>query len=252
MQRATLSTDIARIFRIIEHCNWTFHLIDGTMSVGIIPRPLLFSSPVTSGNSAFVHLELPDGSACPVLLAGGQPTGQNFTCTGAALSIATVSFQDFVVDASGKSPQQLLTATGGKTPYTFFAGGTPATLPPGLEVFNTGIVQISQSGHPPLVYGSFQVTLGAFDNSAPQQQATKTFTINIVCGVTGGCGPSSPNKNLGGPCDPPGRVSCAEPIDIGSGNEFEQVTDYQTATINKLSFTRFYNSQSTSSSSLAP
>jgi hypothetical protein len=56
--------------------------------------------------------------------------------------------------------------------------------------------------------------------------------------------PSSPQigeKNLGG-CGPPGKVQCGNPIDVGSGNKFEVVTDYETAGPNRLGFTRYYNS----------
>lgn len=42
----------------------------------------------------------------------------------------------------------------------------------------------------------------------------------------------------------PGAPKCAEPIDIGSGNVFEQAVDYQTAGQNTLSFSRYYNSRS--------
>ena len=44
-------------------------------------------------------------------------------------------------------------------------------------------------------------------------------------------------------CPPPGRAKCGDPIDIGSGNHFEKVTDYATAGQNKLAFTRYYNHQ---------
>ncbi|HVR27538.1 MAG TPA: RHS repeat-associated core domain-containing protein [Candidatus Polarisedimenticolia bacterium] len=40
----------------------------------------------------------------------------------------------------------------------------------------------------------------------------------------------------------PGGPSCGDPIDIGSGNVFEKITDYETAGQNKLSFIRYYNS----------
>jgi YD repeat-containing protein len=39
-----------------------------------------------------------------------------------------------------------------------------------------------------------------------------------------------------------GAVPCGEPIDLGSGNVFDQVTDYETAGQNKLSLIRYYNS----------
>ena len=49
-------------------------------------------------------------------------------------------------------------------------------------------------------------------------------------------------KALGPSCGLPGAVSCTDPIDLGSGNVYEHVTDYETAGQNKLAFTRYYNS----------
>ena len=62
-------------------------------------------------------------------------------------------------------------------------------------------------------------------------------------GAGGGGGNSgSSGKGWGDPSDVCGSCSCAEPINIGSGNVFEKVVDYDTAGPNKLSFTRYYNS----------
>jgi hypothetical protein len=52
-------------------------------------------------------------------------------------------------------------------------------------------------------------------------------------------------KSLGIACAKPGAASCGEPIDLGSGNVFDQVTDYETAGQNKLSLIRYYNSMAT-------
>jgi len=52
-------------------------------------------------------------------------------------------------------------------------------------------------------------------------------------------------KFLGASCDIPGAVTCGNPINIGSGNKYEQVTDYETAGQNKLDFSRYYNSYAT-------
>ena len=57
-----------------------------------------------------------------------------------------------------------------------------------------------------------------------------------------------PNKSLGIACDIPGCVACGEPINVGTGNVFERVTDYETAGANKLSFVRYYNSLAASTS----
>ena len=56
-------------------------------------------------------------------------------------------------------------------------------------------------------------------------------------------------KALGSPCAHPGAASCGEPIDLGSGNVFDQVTDYETAGQNKLSLIRYYNSMATTDTS---
>lgn len=49
-------------------------------------------------------------------------------------------------------------------------------------------------------------------------------------------------KTLGSPCDQPGSCGAGEPISIGTGNVFEQATDYTTTGQNPLSFKRYYNS----------
>jgi RHS repeat-associated protein len=57
---------------------------------------------------------------------------------------------------------------------------------------------------------------------------------------------SGNEKGLGFPCDTAGSPFCGDPITIGNGNVFEPVTDYETDGSNKLSFSRYYNSQSSS------
>ncbi len=54
--------------------------------------------------------------------------------------------------------------------------------------------------------------------------------------------PSVSYQNLGGDGDQVGQCKCGEPIDVGTGNVYETVTDYQTVGINQLSFIRYYNS----------
>ncbi len=57
--------------------------------------------------------------------------------------------------------------------------------------------------------------------------------------------PAKSVKNLGRPCDVPGSPACGDPINIATGNLFEQVTDYETGGQNKMDFTRYYNSRGT-------
>ena len=49
-------------------------------------------------------------------------------------------------------------------------------------------------------------------------------------------------KSFGIACARPGAPTCGEPIDLGSGNVFDQIADYETAGANKLSLIRYYNS----------
>lgn len=49
-------------------------------------------------------------------------------------------------------------------------------------------------------------------------------------------------KGLGKPCNHSGGCGTGEPIDLGSGNVYNEVTDYETAGQNKLTLIRYYNS----------
>ena len=51
-----------------------------------------------------------------------------------------------------------------------------------------------------------------------------------------------PDKTLGNPYDNPGGVAVSEPINVGTGNVYDEIIDYQTAGANKLQFVRYYNS----------
>ena len=51
-----------------------------------------------------------------------------------------------------------------------------------------------------------------------------------------------PDKSLGGSCDYDGEVFVGEPINVGTGNVYDETTDYETLGPNKLSFIRYYNS----------
>ena len=63
--------------------------------------------------------------------------------------------------------------------------------------------------------------------------------------------PPNPPKDIAGPpAQPPKCLGCqvaqvGEPIDVGSGNMYDQVTDYTTVGQNPLAFIRYYNSMAT-------
>jgi RHS repeat-associated protein len=54
--------------------------------------------------------------------------------------------------------------------------------------------------------------------------------------------PELVGKGQGDPDDQPGGPAAGEPINIGTGNVFDKIIDYQTSGQNKLSFIRYYNS----------
>jgi Domain of unknown function (DUF6531) len=54
--------------------------------------------------------------------------------------------------------------------------------------------------------------------------------------LAGGAGP-----NAGDPCHPPGQQTCGDPINPGTGNLYEKVTDFTTAGQNPLAVIRHMN-----------
>src|SRR5581483_8435998 len=79
-------------------------------------------------------------------------------------------------------------------------------------------------------------------------QNAPSGTVFIGAGCDGGCSGAEgtvqigSTKNVGDPCDIPGCDGVGDPINVSSGNVFEEVTDYKTAGQNKLSYVRYYNS----------
>jgi hypothetical protein len=97
---------------------------------------------------------------------------------------------------------------------------------------NTGVNDGGPSG--PQFSGSGSVNIAVqIDPSFPNaSQYSVTYGANVPTLASA--------KDLGG-CFP-GAPFCGEPINVGTGNEFERVNDYQTVGENTLSFTRYYNS----------
>ena len=86
-------------------------------------------------------------------------------------------------------------------------------------------------------------------NSGPPGGATDQAEYVSACCVTEwgyvhqqGYGHWINGRSLGSPCARSGGCGTGEPIDLGSGNVFDQITDYETAGQNKLSLIRYYNS----------
>jgi YD repeat-containing protein len=109
---------------------------------------------------------------------------------------------------------------------------------------------------------------GFYDNSPPQGNFKPYMYINLTpngeadqaeyisgcCVLKYGYEPPATGfghwyngKGLGKPCarSTTGGCGTGEPIDLGSGNVFDEVTDYETAGQNRLSLIRYYNSMAT-------
>jgi hypothetical protein len=61
---------------------------------------------------------------------------------------------------------------------------------------------------------------------------------SITVSGGGSTTPSESAKSQGSTGDTPGACPCGDPISVGTGNLFEQVSDYQTAGSNQLGFSR--------------
>jgi YD repeat-containing protein len=78
--------------------------------------------------------------------------------------------------------------------------------------------------------------------NAPPVVVTLNWTINPYVPPKTDGNPCKPCPCPNGKAGPSGGSSCGDPINIGTGNVFEEVTDYQTTGQNPLAFRRYYNS----------
>jgi hypothetical protein len=140
-----------------------------------------------------------------------------------------------------------------------FSGTVPASQVASYTLNATGMPSISSLSD--LNTSSFfGVTNGQITNSSWQglhtagsiywQISTYMSDISIPAFLSNGFVDPSYGiwlnpKSIGKPCGHSGGCGIGEPIDIGSGNVFDQVQDYATAGQNPLGFSRYYNSMAT-------
>ena len=79
---------------------------------------------------------------------------------------------------------------------------------------------------------------------------TKNYDVIIDSITSCGGGGSQAGKSLGNPWNISGCLICGEPINVGTGNLYSQVSDYSTVGTNQLVFTRYYNSLASSTTAL--
>ena len=121
------------------------------------------------------------------------------------------------VSGSGGTTNSILTLTG---PGNLLPNGLPAALPP-ISAWTTAYFE---SGLPGSVSGS---------NADTEFTSITNCETAKTLGYCAACAASAAH---------PGEPSGGDPITIGTGNLFEEATDYTTAGQNPLSFTRYYNS----------
>ncbi|MCC7155820.1 MAG: RHS repeat protein, partial [Bryobacterales bacterium] len=86
--------------------------------------------------------------------------------------------------------------------------------------------------------GTYTVVVASADSGSNGAGSYLLTSSHAGTSVT----PPASDKSLGPDCV--GNVACGNPINITSGNKYQEVTDYETAGANKLRFTRYYNSLS--------
>jgi RHS repeat-associated protein len=110
---------------------------------------------------------------------------------------------------------------------------------------STNIGTVTADTRPVVVSPTELTVIVTISADTPVQTASLTVACldNIPCNPSG----SAPvqiitPKNIGDPCNISGCPGVGDPINLSSGDVFEQVTDYETAGQNKLSYIRYYNS----------
>ena len=89
---------------------------------------------------------------------------------------------------------------------------------------------------------SFGSAVACLRGAAPGCILALTALALFLLAAAGPARAGGNNPNGGKPCPPAGNPTCGDPITIGSGNVFEEATDYQSAGPNKLELKRYYNS----------
>jgi len=134
---------------------------------------------------------------------------------------------------------EVIVASDGDTvdPQVWVGAGTDSG-----QVGSTVQFQLYISGMP-YAPGYYNFTRNFASQPFKQLGASYAYTPNPAApGNTPDSGSQAPDAPSDGGVAEPGSICVCDPIDVGTGNVFEQVTDYATAGPNKLSFTRYYNS----------
>jgi YD repeat-containing protein len=219
---------------------------------------LLFLPALLFVVSLFWHIGQPSAQTATVVYIGPafsvsycesiQPPFTAPPCTGGSIT-ASFTFNDLTPGYSGglSKPDLASWSISGNGVGTLNSGGdflqpSPSTI----FTFTNGVIT---SGKFSAFHGTGTTDPYIFSNGANEDAAEttdqSTGKINAIgIAQTPPYGIWIGTKGLGKPCNRSTTGGCGtgEPIDLGSGNVFNEATDYETAGQNKLSLIRYYNS----------
>lgn len=232
--------------------NGNGNVFGGGTDLSGLPFTLAITYDASQGSS--IYATCPDGSVyesenADSILASG-PT--------AILQIGSGSFSSSIlpIDETAWTVQRTAPASCEKITFASFfvsmsqsfAKGTSDWSFGGNEMLTPPTVSSGdwRSSVPPTPINSNQslrFNISAFMNNAPFKIASGVLTAETIM-VSGFLPQTTPNsgKSLGSGATCPGNCQAGNPIDVGSGNKYEEVTDYTTVGANPLGFTRYYNS----------
>lgn len=150
-------------------------------SLGTISSAGLYSAPTVSANSTF------NVTATSVADTTKSATA-SVTVTPPPPPPVVISTTSLSNPTAGSAYSSTLTATGGKTPYTWTLSS--GSLPPGITLQPAG----SLSGTT-VKTGQFNITVEVTDSSSPQQTSSEPFTLTVNSAI--GTGPTPPASYFG-------------------------------------------------------
>ena len=186
---------------------------------------------------------------------------------GGATQIIYTSTPGATISATGGGSPQVFTGTASAN-VTYMPGGgfSPAITSLSFGSTQAPIILVDLVGAGNLLPSGLTQTLPPLSawTLVPGMAGSDTIRFDLAlagayfidtfgaCSASAGSGPGSGSesefdKSLGNPKDNSGCPLCGDlpsgdPIDVGTGNMFEQISDYQTSGANPLGFTRYYNS----------
>jgi Domain of unknown function (DUF6531) len=179
-----------------------------------------------------------------VASCGGGPLCVNGSVSGTMTFAIPAGYSGTVTQPGILSGSLTASGVGSVTTGGYFSLGLPASFSFTNGQITAWTVDISSSA--PGIYPKTEVAsiCCGTDDFANFDDASATLVSKAQISTTSPLGTWSINpKTFGIAClNIPGVPTCGEPINLSSGNVFDQVTDYETAGPNKLSLIRYYNS----------